>query len=133
MTITTGTPTTGKPLGQQAGGIADSAAESTTSAIRSTQNVANEAFDRLSDKVEDARSRAAPLLNRLTTQAESAARRSADAVRDTSAQLRETAVRASDTTVGYIRDEPVKAMLIAAATGAALMALIGLLGRSRRD
>ncbi len=131
MTITT--DTTKPALGQQAAGIADHAAESATSAIRSTQGVANEAFDRLSDKVEDARSRAAPLLNRLTTQAEMAARRSADAVRDTSAQLREKAVRASDTTVGYIREEPVKAMLIAAATGAALMALIGLLSRSRRD
>ena len=132
MTITTGNTTTPKPLGQQAAGLADHAAESATSAIRSTQNVANEAFDRLSDKVEDARSRAAPLLDRLTTQAEMAARRGADVVRDTSAQLRERAVHASDTTVGYIRNEPVKAMLIAAATGAALMALIGLLNR-RRD
>jgi hypothetical protein len=33
--------------------------------------------------------------------------------------------------VGYIKDEPVKAMLIAAATGAALMALVGLVSRSR--
>lgn len=131
MTITT--ENTKPPLGQQAASIADHAADSATSAIRSTQNVANEAFDRLSDKVEDARSHAAPLLNRLTTQAEMAARRSADVVRDTSAQLREKAVRASDTTVGYIREEPVKSMLIAAATGAALMALIGLLSRSRRD
>jgi len=131
MTITTGTNK--PPLGQQAASIADHAAESTTSAIRSTQNVANEAFDRLSDKVEDARNHAAPLLNRLTTQAETAARRSADAVRDTSAQVREKALQVSDTTVGYIRNEPVKAMLIAAATGAALMALVGLLSRSRHD
>jgi len=130
MTITTETTTT--PLGQQAASLADHAADGATSAIRSTQNVANEAFDRLSDKVESARSHAAPLLNRLTSQAELAARRSAEVVRDTSAQLRDKAARASDTTVGYIREEPVKAMLIAAATGAALMALIGLL-RSRRD
>jgi ElaB/YqjD/DUF883 family membrane-anchored ribosome-binding protein len=131
MTITTGNPT--PSLGQQAEGLADRAADSTTGAIRSTQHVANEAFDRLSDKVEDARNRASPLLNRLTTQAEMAARRGADVVRDTSAQLREKAMQASDTTVGYIRSEPVKSMLIAAATGAALMALIGLLSRSRRD
>jgi ElaB/YqjD/DUF883 family membrane-anchored ribosome-binding protein len=131
MTITN--ETTKPPLGQQAAGLAEHAADSATAAIRSTQNVANEAFDRLSDKVEDARGRAAPMLNRLTTQAEMAARRGADVVRDTSNQLREKALQASDTTVGYIRNEPVKAMLIAAATGAALMALIGLLGRSRRD
>jgi ElaB/YqjD/DUF883 family membrane-anchored ribosome-binding protein len=135
ITTTTGntTGTSKPPLGQQAASLADHAAEGATSAIRSTQNVANEAFDRLSDKVEDARSHAAPLLDRLTTQAEMAARRSADAVRDTSAQLRERALLASDTTAGYIREEPFKSILIAAATGAALMALIGLLSRSRRD
>jgi len=122
---------TNKPISQQGATIADSAADSATSAIRSTQNVANEAFDRLSDKVEDARNQAAPLLNRLSSQAEAAARRGADMVRDTSAQLRDRATAAQDTTVSYIRDEPVKAMLIAAATGAALMALVGLLTRSR--
>ena len=53
-----------------------------------------------------------------------------DAVRDTSQQVRERAVRVSDGTVGYIRDEPVKSVLIAAATGAVLMALVGLMGRS---
>ena len=54
-------------------------------------------------------------------------------MRDASAQLREKATQASDTTVEYVRQEPVKAMLIAAATGAVLMALVGLLARSRRD
>jgi ElaB/YqjD/DUF883 family membrane-anchored ribosome-binding protein len=54
------------------------------------------------------------------------------AVKESTQQLREKAVQASDTTVSYIRDEPIKAMLIAAATGAALMALVGLLGRSSR-
>ena len=37
-------------------------------------------------------------------------------------QLREQAHRASDGTRGYIRDEPLKSMLFAAATGAAIMA-----------
>jgi ElaB/YqjD/DUF883 family membrane-anchored ribosome-binding protein len=34
-------------------------------------------------------------------------------------------------TVAYVKDEPVKAMLIAAATGAVLMGLISMMGRSR--
>lgn len=37
--------------------------------------------------------------------------------------------QASDKTIAYIRDEPVKSMLIAAATGAALVALARLIGR----
>jgi ElaB/YqjD/DUF883 family membrane-anchored ribosome-binding protein len=124
---------TTKPLAQDAAALADQAADSATSAIRSTQNVANATLDRLNDKVETARSQAVPLINRLSSQAEAAARRSADAVRETSAQLRDRALMASDTTVGYIKDEPVKAMLIAAATGAALMALISLMNRSRNN
>ena len=119
------------PLGTDAPNLADQAADRANSAIRSTQNVTNAAFDRLTDKVEDVRDQAAPLINRLSSQAETAARRGLDAVRDTSAQVRETALKASDSTVAYIKDEPLKAMLIAAATGAALMALVSLLGRSR--
>lgn len=119
------------PLGTDAPNLADQAADRANSAIRSTQNVTNAAFDRLTDKVEDVRDQAAPLINRLSSQAETAARRGLDAVRDTSAQVRETALKASDSTVAYIKDEPLKAMLVAAATGAALMALVSLLGRSR--
>jgi len=54
-----------------------------------------------------------------------------EGVRDTSHQLRVKAGYAADDTVHYIRHEPVKAMLIAAATGAALMALVSLFSRSR--
>lgn len=59
------------------------------------------------------------------------ARDAIDSVRDTSRQLRQQAHHASDRTVDYIRDDPVKAMLIAAATGAALMALVNLMSHSR--
>ena len=52
-----------------------------------------------------------------------------EAVRDTSQQLREKAMLATDSTVGYIKDEPIKSMLIAAATGALLMGLVSMMGR----
>ncbi len=112
-------------------GLADQAADSADQAIRSTQRVANATLDRMAGSVQDLRQQAAPLLNRVSAQAGELAQRGVDAVRDTSQQLRDKAVRASDGTVNYIRDEPVKAMLIAAATGAALMALIGLMSRNR--
>ena len=54
-----------------------------------------------------------------------------ESVLDASHQLRLKAGHASDSTVNYIKHEPVKSILIAAATGAALMALIGLLSSSR--
>lgn len=125
--------TSNKPLAQQGQDVADTEAGTAQSAIHSTQRATDSALDALSAKVEDLRSQAAPLLNRVSSQAEAAARRGIEAVRDTSQQLRDKAARASDSAVGYVKDEPIKAMLIAAATGALLMGLVALLSRSSRD
>ena len=122
---------TTKPLAQQGQDIADKAASNAQSAIRSTQKAADGALDNLSSKVDDLHDQAAPLLSRVSSQAEAAARRGIEAVRDTSQQLRDRALRASDTAVGYVKDEPIKAMLIAAATGALLMGIVALMSRSR--
>jgi ElaB/YqjD/DUF883 family membrane-anchored ribosome-binding protein len=54
-----------------------------------------------------------------------------DNVRDGSRQLLHKAQHASDHTADAIRDDPLKAILIAAATGAALMALVSLVNHSR--
>jgi len=119
---------TTKPFSQTSNTLADSS----DSALKSSQHLASEALDTLSDKVQEVKDEAMPVLNRVAAKAEELARRSADAVRDRSADIKERATRASDATLGYIKDEPVKAILIAAATGAALMALLTLLNR-RRD
>ena len=113
--------------------LADSAAEKADAAIRSTQRATNSALDGLSASVQDARSHVSPLLDRASEQAAALAQRGIDAVRASSQQVRDKAVQATDVTAGYIRNDPIKAVLIAAATGAALMALVGLLSRSRRD
>jgi ElaB/YqjD/DUF883 family membrane-anchored ribosome-binding protein len=109
--------------------LVDPAALLADNAIKSTQRVANEALDSLAGGVEDLRHQAAPMLNRVGEQATTLAHRGANAVRERSQQLRNGAVRASDSTVAYIKDEPVKSVLIAAATGAALMVLVSLFGR----
>ncbi len=57
--------------------------------------------------------------------------RGVNAVRETAQQVRERALKASEDTRHYVKDEPIKALLIAAATGAALVALISLMSRSR--
>lgn len=79
---------------------------------------------------QDLRQQISPLLARAGEQASALAQRGVDAVRDRSLQVREQALRASDNTLNYIKDEPLKAVLFAAAFGAALMALVGLLRRS---
>ena len=111
--------------------LADQAAQSAENAIKSTQRAANGALDSLSSTVQDVRDQAAPAYNRIKIQTEELAQRGMEALRDSSRQVRETAAKASDQTVNYIKDEPLKSVLIAAATGAALMALVSLVSRSR--
>ena len=115
----------------QANVLADRTAQSADKTIRATQRVANDALNTLAGSVEDMRQQAAPLLNRATEQVNTLAQHGMDTLRDTSQQLREQALRVTDSTEGYVKEEPVKAMLIAAATGAALMALLSLMTRSR--
>ncbi|QDL36767.1 hypothetical protein [Rhodoferax sediminis] len=121
---------TDNPL-EQPNVFANRTAQSADQAIKATQRVANDALNTLAGSVEDMRQQATPLLNRATQQVNTLAQQGMDTVRDTSQQLREQAIRAADSTVSYVKEEPVKAMLIAAATGAALMALVSLMSRSR--
>lgn len=111
--------------------LADAASQGADDAIRSTQRAAGEALDRLSDGVHDIHDRASPRLARIAEQAEGLVRRSADVMRDRSQQLRDGAYRASDYTRSYIRDEPLKSVLIAAFAGAAVIAIANLLSRRR--
>jgi len=115
-------------LGQNTRDFVDDASGNAEAAIKSGKRFANDALDQLSDKMNDVR--ANPTIRRMADQAETMARRGADVLRDSTAQLRDKAARVSGDTVGYIKDEPVKAILIAAAAGAALMALINLVGRA---
>jgi ElaB/YqjD/DUF883 family membrane-anchored ribosome-binding protein len=62
-------------------------------------------------------------------QASDLAQRGTQAVREGTQELREKARSVGDSAVSYIQDEPVKAVLIAAATGATLMALLSLISR----
>lgn len=113
--------------------IADQAAASAEDAIQAVARKANGALDDLSDGVEDLRGQTSPLLHRASEQVSALTQRGMDAMREGSQQVRLKAHQAGDATVGYIRDEPVKAIAIAAAAGAALVLLLGLLTRSRHD
>lgn len=98
---------------------------------RTPQRLAEQTADAVADGADAARDRVAPSLVRMAEQAESLLERGVEAVRGGTQQLRESAGRNTDRTVAYIRDEPLKSVLIAAAAGAALMAVANALGRSR--
>lgn len=55
-----------------------------------------------------------------------------DVVREGASQVREKAQNLSEQAVGYIQEKPVQSVLIAAATGATLMALLSLMARGAR-
>jgi ElaB/YqjD/DUF883 family membrane-anchored ribosome-binding protein len=107
-------------------------AESAEQALQSTQRAAAEALDGLAAAVHRVRKEAAPALGHFSGHAADITQQGAEALRHSARQLRLQARRASRGTVAYIQDEPVKAVLIAAATGVALTALLALLG-GRRD
>lgn len=113
--------------------LADQASVGAQDAIKSTQQGVNDALNSLSDTVQDLRDEAAPALSRVSRQASALAQRGVDAMRDGGQLVRDSARHASDRTVSYIRDEPVRSVLIAAATGAALMALVSLVARSNNQ
>ncbi|MGS0754757.1 hypothetical protein ACVBEH_08615 [Roseateles sp. GG27B] len=108
------------------------AGQAAEAAIRSTQLRAAEAVSGLVVGVQELRDQAAPLFSRAADQTSAMAKRAVNAVQDGAESIRERAHDVSYTTKQYIRVEPVKSVLIAAAAGAALMALVSLLSR-RRD
>ena len=112
----------------------ESAAHSAELAVDQLDRAAQEVHNNLADSAHQAINGAKPVVERWAKDAESLARRGIASASETSRHLRERAAQASDSTVNYIKDEPIKAMLIAAAAGAALVTLIGLFSRSsRRD
>lgn len=112
--------------------IVDQVADSTSQAIHSTQQAADHALSGLDDKVQHLRDQASPRYDDATQQVSAMAERGAQSLRDTTRLLREKASFVTDGTRQYVRDEPVKSLLIAAATGALLMGLASLLARSGR-
>jgi ElaB/YqjD/DUF883 family membrane-anchored ribosome-binding protein len=116
----------------QAGNTAERLADSADQALKSTRRTANDTLDQVESAVDSARGSVQPVIAKLASQAETLARRGLDAVRDGASQVRERATGFGDMTVRYVRDEPVKSVLIAAATGAAVVALVSLIN-SRRD
>jgi ElaB/YqjD/DUF883 family membrane-anchored ribosome-binding protein len=119
------------PFSEKSSNLIDQASRTADQAIRATQHAANSALDSAAHSLQDLRDQTGPIVERAGEQVSAMAHRGIDSVRDTSHQLRLKVEHASDNTIGYIRHEPVKSVLIAAATGAALMALISLMTRSR--
>lgn len=113
--------------------LADQADSSADRALLSTRRLANEAMDGLASGVQHLRDGVDPVMARASQKASDLAHQGMDALRDGTRHVQDRARRLSGDTVGYIRDEPVKAVLIAAAAGAVLAGLLSLMTRPRRQ
>ncbi len=72
-----------------------------------------------------------PVLNHAAQQADGLLQRGADALHDNRVAMQDRAERAQAQVNAFVRDEPLKSLLVAAAVGAVLMGVAGLLMRGR--
>ena len=110
--------------------LVDRASHAADQAIKSTQHAAAQTVDKVAGAMQNLRNETLPVLNHAVDGMSAFAHRGVDSVRDASHQLRVKAQHASENTASYIRHEPMKSVLIAAATGAVLMALVSVLTRN---
>ena len=111
--------------------LAGRAAGQADRAIDATKRATSGALSSMQDSVDSLRTAVPGAIGRAVAQVDDLTRRGMEKARETTAEVRSQVTHASDRTVDYIRDEPVKSVLIAAAAGASIAALIGLMSRSR--
>lgn len=111
--------------------LADQAADKSDRAIEAARRAADGALDALHDKVDALHDLIPGAFGRAAARVDDLTRRSIDRARQTSFDVRDRVGHGRDMTVAYVKDEPVRSILIAAAAGAALTILAGMLARSR--
>jgi len=88
------------------------------------RTLANDTLDRAENTVRQLRGSIDPMVDKLATQAQKLARQSLDMAAQASERAQRSMHRYADVTTRYVANEPVKAVLIAAAVGAAVALLV---------
>lgn len=112
--------------------ISERAAREADHTLATTRRAAGDAGRSLREGFETLQEEVPSALSRAAAQAEALSREGLERARRAKEALRDQALRTGDQTVNYIKDEPVKAVAIAAGVGAIAALLVGWLGRSRR-
>jgi ElaB/YqjD/DUF883 family membrane-anchored ribosome-binding protein len=113
--------------------LADDARQTASDAIDSTRAYAQNAVNAAGEKVRDFRRDNEPAVEQLAARVQQAVQRGLDAASTTSARAQRRLEAAADVTGKYISDQPMRSVLVAAAAGAAITALIVLASRRRDD
>jgi ElaB/YqjD/DUF883 family membrane-anchored ribosome-binding protein len=111
--------------------LADTTADKLQRGIRTAKQSVDNAADGLSQKVESARSNAGATLGSAAAEAQSITQQSIDSLKAATEKLRVTAAEMGESVISYTQDNPVKVILISAAVGALVGALVTVLATSR--
>lgn len=113
--------------------LADDVRQTANEAIDSTRAYAQNAVDAAGAKVRDLQRDVEPTLEQIAARVQQAVRRGVDAASTSSARAHRRIEQAADVTGKYISDQPVRSVLVAAAAGAAIAALLVLATRRGHD
>ncbi|RYF76961.1 MAG: hypothetical protein EOO22_00425 [Comamonadaceae bacterium] len=113
--------------------LADDARQTASDAVESTRTYAQNAVNAAGEKVRELKGSVEPTVDQIAARVQQAVQRGIDAATKTSAKAQRQLEQAADVTGRYIADQPVRSVLIAAAAGAAITALIVLASRSRDE
>jgi ElaB/YqjD/DUF883 family membrane-anchored ribosome-binding protein len=116
---------------EHSGDMAERVAHKTDDALVGAKRMAANAAQSVQSGIDDLRDRVPGAMSRAAAQAEDLTRRGLDRARETADVVRHRAADLGDATKHRIQDEPVKAVLIAAAVGAAATLLVQWLSRPR--
>lgn len=116
------------PSTQLAAQAVDEATQALNHAQASAQALAHETKDNLSDAVHTLIHDVGPVLTRLAEQVAALSRQGVQAVQAGTHHVSDSAHDAADCTLGYIRREPVKSVLLAAGVGALLATVLAARG-----
>ncbi len=106
--------------------------QSAHEAVDGTREFANSALDSADSALRDARGRIDPAIAEAAASAQRLARRGIDLASDTGVRAQRSLQRCAHATERYVAEQPVRAVLIAAAVGAVVAALALATTRKRR-
>lgn len=109
------------------------AAEKADQVLSDAKSVAAAKARQMQYGIDELRESVPSALQRAAAQAEDLTRRSIERAREASGKVRAHYGQAEEQAVDYIRERPMKAMLMAVAAGAATAMVVGWVGRSRRS
>lgn len=109
----------------------DTAARKAQSQVKGAKNLANDAGDAVSDTIDSARDNAGPVIDKASRRAQAMANQAVDTASRAAQQLRDGVTDLADGAASYTKNNPMKALMIAAASGAVIFGLVRAFTSSR--